>query len=349
MATELVLLAALVCTLVAHLSHQFTRPLSKLYILDRPNARSMHTVPTPRTGGVAILVGIIFGTGLLLALGFEIHSQLAWITIAVALVAAVGFWDDRRSIPPLPRIAAQGTAAAIIVFAGLSLEEIPSPGTTITLNPILGGILTWLFIVWMTNLYNFMDGMDGLAGSMGVIGFGTFAVFGYIANDSTFMAANIIVACAALGFLALNLPRARIFMGDAGAYALGLLAAVLALWGISSGVFGLLSALLVFAPFILDATVTLAIRTLTHKPVWRAHREHAYQQLVKAGVQPTRVLTVECGLMAACGVMSLASNRQSPGVQLVMLGVVTATFGALAFYALLRAKSVASELDSVQS
>jgi UDP-N-acetylmuramyl pentapeptide phosphotransferase/UDP-N-acetylglucosamine-1-phosphate transferase len=142
---------------------------------------------------------------------------------------------------------------------------------------------TLLFLVWMINLYNFMDGMDGLAGGMGVFGFGGLALAGGMAGDELFVGLNLMVVAGLLGFLVWNLPRAAIFLGDAGSSVLGLLAGALAVIGEARGVLPLWAGILLFSPFIFDATLTLLHRAMKREKVWQAHRDHLYQRLVRAG------------------------------------------------------------------
>ncbi|EDN66403.1 glycosyl transferase, group 4 family [Beggiatoa sp. PS] len=179
------------------------------------------------------------------------------------------------------------------------------PGITWTGSTFLQFSASLLFVVWMTNLYNFMDGMDGFAGGMAVFGFGTLAVFGGLANHLFFMAINLMVASAAGGFLLFNFPPARIFMGDVGASSLGFLAAAFSLWGHREGIFPLWVALLVFSPFIFDATVTLLRRLLQGDKIWLAHKSHYYQRLVELGWGHKNTVLWEYALMAACSVSAL--------------------------------------------
>jgi len=145
------------------------------------------------------------------------------------LVGAFSFLDDLHPLSPLIRLAVQGLLAAAAVGAGLGLARLPFPGWVLDLPMWAGWVLTWLWLVWMTNLYNFMDGMDGFAGGMSVVGFG------------------LMVVAASVAFLWYNFPPARLFMGDVGSAALGFLAAGLMLWGQRRGLFPLWLGLLVYA------------------------------------------------------------------------------------------------------
>jgi UDP-N-acetylmuramyl pentapeptide phosphotransferase/UDP-N-acetylglucosamine-1-phosphate transferase len=180
--------------------------------------------------------------------------------------------------------------------------------------------LTGLFILWMINLYNFMDGMDGFAGGMAVIGFTTLAWLGRA--DAGFAAVNLTIAAASAGFLAYNFPPARLFLGDTGSTALGFLAAACSLWGSAAGLFPFWAALWVFSPFIVDATVTLLRRLMRGERVWEAHRSHYYQRLVLLGWGHRRTVLAEYVLMLACaGSAMLAVHLPTHSAFLLALGV----------------------------
>ena len=135
----------------------------------------------------------------------------------------------------------------------------------------------------MTNLYNFMDGMDGLAGGMGVFGFGFLGLAGWLHGDTGFAVQSWVIAAAALGFLRFNFPPAQIFMGDAGSTVFGFLAAVFILQAQRRGLLPVWCGILIFSPFVVDATVTLIRRVLRGDAIWIAHRSHYSQRLVTLG------------------------------------------------------------------
>jgi len=174
-----------------------------------------------------------------------------------------------------------------------------------------------LFVTWAINLYNFMDGMDGFAGGMAVIGFSTLAWLGRV--DEPFMNVCLIVAAANAGFLIHNFPPAKIFMGDTGSTALGFLVAACSLWGSKSGLFPFWVAILVFSPFIVDATATLLRRLLRGERVWEAHRTHYYQRLVLLGWGHRRTVLAEYGLMLACAGSAVVAVHLPPAGQWVLI------------------------------
>ncbi|RMH41568.1 MAG: hypothetical protein D6694_08705 [Gammaproteobacteria bacterium] len=272
---------ALAGLLTAWLAGRFT----PILIQDTPNERSLHARPTPRTGGVAILLAVTVGVWMLFR-----ESGLPWWCVGPALttliIAVVSLLDDLIGLSPVFRLPVHLFAAALVV-----LES-----SDISLWLSMMGIL---MLTWMVNLYNFMDGMDGFAGAMAVIGFAALAWAGWRAGDEAFASVALVVAAAAAGFLVFNLPPARIFMGDVGSATLGLLAGALSWQGWRLGLFPVAYPLLVFSPFIVDATVTLLRRIVRGEKFWQAHREHYYQRLVLAGWSHGRTLAAEVMLMLA--------------------------------------------------
>jgi UDP-GlcNAc:undecaprenyl-phosphate/decaprenyl-phosphate GlcNAc-1-phosphate transferase len=159
---------------------------------------------------------------------------------------------------------------------------------------LVGAILA---VVWMTNLYNFMDGADGLAGGMAAIGFGALALGAWLGDAPRLAAFCAAIAAAALAFLRFNFPPARVFMGDAGSIPLGFLAAALGILGAQQNVWPWLFPLLVFSPFIVDASVTLARRGLRGERIWQAHRSHYYQRVVLLGASHRQLALAAYALM----------------------------------------------------
>lgn len=310
-----------VFVLSAWLTRRFCDPASRWHILDHPNERSLHTQPTPRSGGIAIVAGLLAGYVLGGVAGYGAPAQF-WLLAALLPVATISFLDDRSGVPVSWRFAVHGVGAAALVWgAGLIFQAEFLPGLGVLRSSGVGALFALVYIVWMINLYNFMDGMDGFAGGMAVVGFGTFAVLGGMAGHGAFTFLSLVVAASAGGFLLSNFPPARIFMGDVGSSVLGLLAAALSLWGARDGMFPFWVALLVFSPFIVDATVTLLRRFFHGERVWQAHRTHYYQRLVQLGWGHQKTVVYEYGLMVACSASALlAVHLGSAGQRLIALG-----------------------------
>jgi UDP-GlcNAc:undecaprenyl-phosphate GlcNAc-1-phosphate transferase len=278
--------------------------------LDRPNERSLHEAPIPRVGGIGIMAGVL--------LAFALLRAEPLLAVLVAVLAVVSFLDDRSHLPIAARLAAHGVAAAVFVMT--ALPELPT----------LWQAAAAIAVVWMTNLYNFMDGSDGLAGGMALFGFAAYALGGWLAGDAILCALSASVAAAATAFLAFNFPPARVFMGDAGAIPLGFLAATVGLLGWREGHWPFWFPILVFSPFALDATVTLARRALRGERLWEAHKRHYYQRLVQLGWGHRNTALAEYALMAACGAVALWALGQSDAVQWLALAVMAFVYIALA-------------------
>ena len=288
------------------------------HILDIPNTRSLHGRPIPRTGGVVILVGILIGIVITILETASPPSQtVCFLFAGLGPLALVSFQDDRVGVAIKWRIIIHLLAAANLLTAGLAPDRLNLLSFTWCASTWIAIPLTLLFTVWMINLYNFMDGMDGFAGGMAVIGFSTLAWLGRV--DAGFVATCLIVAAASAGFLIHNFPPAKIFLGDTGSTALGFLAAACSLWGSKVGLFPFWVALLVFSPFIVDATVTLLRRLLRGEKVWEAHRTHYYQRLVLLGWGHRRTVLAEYALMLACAGLALLAVRLPPAGQVALV------------------------------
>lgn len=287
---------------------------SLLSIFSHPNDRTLHSTPTPQTGGLAIVASVVISlimAASVLAMAEPSKAVLpkgvmasgsVWIVLSMLLIFTVSFIDDCIGLPASLRLGVQAVSAFIIIGGiGLTLVYIPIPGgPTIQLG--LAAIpLSALVLIWMANLYNFMDGMDGFAGGMTFFGFGFLAYFGWQAHFPIMLIIASFVAMGALGFLLHNFPPARIFMGDAGSITLGFLAGTLMLLGVRDHAFDLWVPVIIFSPFIVDATVTLVRRIIRRQKIWQAHREHYYQRVVLTGWSHRRTVLAEYGVMTACG------------------------------------------------
>ena len=295
-------------------------------ILDHPNERSLHQRPVPRMGGIGVAAGV--------AASIPFVSQVEWwpLWLGACLLVGISFLDDIIGLPIIGRLLVHFVAAGGVA-AGLLLNR---PGVVVVLLAVVA-------IVWMTNLYNFMDGMDGLAGGMALFGFGFYALAGVLNGHLSFAVTNAAIAATAAAFLLFNFHPARIFMGDAGSTLFGFLAACLGLVGWQLGIWTLWFPGLVFSPFIVDATVTLARRLLRREKIWRPHREHYYQRLVLSGWGHRRTVLAEYGVMALCGGFALLYQYASEEWRLVILGL----WGALFFSLALAVKGVEQRMQPV--
>lgn len=270
--------------------------------MDVPNARSLHDRPIPRIGGLVVIPAAVVAV---VAGGSSSPSH--GIAMLVGILFAVSAGDDRGGLPVLVRLGAHLGAA---VGAAWLLDA----------NWITGALAA-LAIAWMTNLYNFMDGANGLAGGMAVFGFGTYAI---AAQEPAIVLWAACLAGASAGFLVFNSDPARVFLGDAGSIPLGFLAGTLGYWGIRVGDWPYWFPLLAFAPFIVDASVTLVRRMIAGERVWQAHRQHYYQRLIQMGWSHRKLAVAEYLLMAVTGMLGLLLLRQ--GEQTFWLMVVAVAY-----------------------
>ena len=253
-------------------------------MLDRPNERSSHVVPTPRGGGIAV-IGVSVVAWLALVAGGIAPPRAVPVALVAAGLALVSWFDDLRGLSPGIRLLAQFVAVAAGVWA------LPHGAIFQGWLPLeLDAIAVALIWVWFVNLFNFMDGIDGIDGSeAAAIGLGIVLVAGAGGGvDLSIAAPAAAIAAAALGFLVWNWAPARIFLGDVGSvplgYLLGFLLFELALRGQWR------AALILPLYFLADATLTLVRRLARGERVWQAHREHFYQRAVLSGLSHDAVV-----------------------------------------------------------
>ncbi|MDN0118469.1 glycosyltransferase family 4 protein [Yersinia frederiksenii] len=248
-------------------------------IIDTPNSRSSHVIPTPRGGGVAIVVSFLIGIILFYFQGYLTLLPTVGLIISGGIIALVGFWDDHGHIAARWRLLAHFSAAAFLLFCLGGFPVLTISDYTIDLG-LFGSLFGLLFLVWMLNLYNFMDGIDGLASAEAVTACISAIVIYLISGNHIELNSYLVLwllASTVLGFLLWNFPPAKIFMGDAGSGFLGLIIGSLAIsagWIETKFFF---CWLILLGLFIVDATWTLVRRVLGGFKVYEAHRSHGYQ------------------------------------------------------------------------
>jgi len=255
-------------------------------VLDIPNQRSSHSSPTPRGGGLAIVLSFTAGVALL-AGRQAISAQTVWILAACLPVAAIGFFDDHNHIPARWRFLIHAVSAltALYLMHGMPLLWIPAPLDG-WLHRLwmdwhwLGYPMGAFLLVWFLNLFNFMDGTDGIAASEALFVSAALAGYSYF-PDPGLAATALSLSAAALGFLCWNWPKAKIFMGDVGSGFLGLLLGLLILCAARQVGVLLYCGLILFGLFIVDASYTLLYRMLSGQVWHQAHCSHGYQRAAK--------------------------------------------------------------------
>ncbi|MEI6146392.1 MAG: glycosyltransferase family 4 protein [Methylococcales bacterium] len=251
-------------------------------LIDIPNARSSHKLPTPRGGGLSIV--IVFLLGLLALFAFDLVETLVlWALLGSgALVALTGFLDDHGHIAAGWRLLVHFSAAAwgLYCLGGLPPLILPVPGLSMMALDLgwIGQILAALYLVWLLNLYNFMDGIDGIASIEAItVSLGAALLYAMQTGANTLWVTPVLLAMTVVGFLVWNFPPAKIFMGDAGSGFLGIVLGLLSIQAAWVNPLFLWSWLILLAVFITDATWTLFRRLLRGDKVYQAHCSHAYQ------------------------------------------------------------------------
>nr|WP_199040328.1 glycosyltransferase family 4 protein [Dyella sp. ASV24] len=243
-------------------------------MMDLPGQRRSHTLPTPRGGGIGIVVAVLLTVPACLFIlpGRWPFPVVVALAVSTILVAAVGWWDDHASLPVLPRFGIQllsaGLLAVALALAGMSWWWVP-------VLMLAGG--------WSINLHNFMDGIDGLLAQQVIfVGLGL-ALMAQAAIQPAMAVACACLAAAAVGFWYFNRPRARIFMGDVGSGTMGLLifAFTALLWRVDWHL--VWPALILSSSFVADSSLTLLSRMVSGRRWYTAHREHLYQWMVRSG------------------------------------------------------------------
>lgn len=268
-------------------------------LVDVPNERSSHTTPTPRGGGLVIVLVCLIGY---LVIGFVLGLPLSWgYFVGGILVAAVSWLDDLYSLPFWSRLVVHLMAAGVLICDVGFWSEILVPllSADIPLGNVFGLFFTVAWVVWLLNAYNFMDGIDGIAATQALISSIAWAVFALILSVPSVFFLSGIVALSSGGFLIHNWQPAKIFMGDVGSAFLGFTLAAMPLivrseTRVELPVLPVVAVLFVWF-FIFDTVFTITRRLFARRRVWEAHREHIYQKLVIEGAQHHTV-TVLYGL-----------------------------------------------------
>ncbi|MFI8481161.1 glycosyltransferase family 4 protein [Pseudomonas sp. NPDC078700] len=245
-------------------------------LIDIPNARSSHSVPTPRGGGLAVVIIYLTVLPVLFFIGLVTFSSMLALFVTGAVIAIIGFVDDHGHIAARWRLLGHIVAAVWAVFWLGGLPPIAIAGFTVSSGFITSCIAVF-YLVWMLNLYNFMDGIDGLASLEAVTVCVGGAVIYWCLDELSYVYLPLTLAGAVAGFLFWNFPPAKIFMGDAGSGFLGITLGILSIQAAWVAPQLLWSWLILLGVFIVDATFTLLRRLLRGDKVYEAHRSHGYQ------------------------------------------------------------------------
>ena len=281
-------------------------------VLDHPNVRSLHLRPTPRGGGIGIVLPVCLAIGAVGVLVPEVESAASWLAGVGLLVAAVGLADDVRGLPVWIRLGTHLFAAGLVVLGIGTWHSLVWPGLWSLDLGWAAVPVTVLWVVGLTNAYNFMDGVDGIAGVQGLVaGFGWIGA-GYAFHDPLVIVAGTAVAFASLGFLVFNWSPASVFMGDVGSAFLGFQLAALAVLVSSRSQAAATAGILFVWPFVFDTVFTFLRRARHRENVFCAHRSHLYQRLVLTGISHATVAVLYAALAAvgvAIGILVVREAR----------------------------------------
>ena len=311
------LVAAVLAALLSAVLILTTRPLLLRHAMASPNARSSHRIPTPQGAGIAVIAAtlIVAGAVILFAGAADVKIPVA-VFGATLFIAIVGFADDVRSIPVLPRLVLQGLAVAAVIFAAPeSLRIIPACPLWIERALVL------LAGLWFVNLVNFMDGLDLMTAAEAVPIAASVVLLGWLGEmpaSTTIVAAALCGAM--LGFSPFNRPVAKIFLGDVGSLPIGLLLG----WCLLQLAWHqhVAAALLLPLYYLADATVTLFRRLARREPFWAAHRTHYYQRATDNGFTVWRVIGEVFVLNLILAALAIISTRiEQVSIQLMLLAV----------------------------
>ncbi|MBL8833068.1 MAG: undecaprenyl/decaprenyl-phosphate alpha-N-acetylglucosaminyl 1-phosphate transferase [Rhodospirillales bacterium] len=296
------LLPALPVALLVAAAGAFAMAQSRL-LVDRPNARSSHKLPTPRGGGIGLVLGTLAG-GWLVASGMPVAAPVA---AGATIAALAGLADDARPQGAAIKFGAQFLAAFVAIGGGAIIERLYIPGYGAVELGAFGPALTFLWFVGLTNAYNFMDGLDALAGATGTVAAIFLGLAFLLAGVEALAALAFVLAAACAGFLALNLPPARVFMGDVGSQFLGFAFAGLGVFAAGATTDGRLVWLvpIVLMHFLFDTILTASRRLAAGENVFAAHRTHLYQRLNQAGFPHGKVAALLAAMTAIQGSAAL--------------------------------------------
>lgn len=305
-------------------------------ILDIPNARSSHDRPTPRGGGLAVIIAIALGWVAVEL--WVIPSGLPWaLPAAVALVAGISWLDDLRGVSNKMRFLTHALAAAVVLWNIGYWTQFALPGIGTVSLGLLGAVVSLVWILGLTNAYNFMDGIDGIAGWQAVVAGLGWMYIGVVINSPWTIATGGIVAAATGAFLLFNWSPARIFMGDVGSAPIGFLFAALPFVAMTRATPEMamrlpVAAVLLVWPFVFDSVFTFIRRLRNGENVFAAHRSHLYQRLTIANWSHRSVSTLFAGL-GAVGFLAAAAWLTGPfllgtfAVALIIVAAVSLVLG----------------------
>lgn len=267
-------------------------------IVDRPNDRTLHQGVIPRGGGLVIVACLLLIVVAMAVLSDrpQIFSCLASLILAWA---SLSWWDDKADLSARFRFLVQLSICVLTVWALGWVTDV------FAFNLLwLGPVVSVIGLLWMANLYNFMDGLDGFAASQTIIASTSLAFWFFVLGDTELSIVCVVLAAAAYGFLLWNWSPAKIFMGDVGSVTIGAFFGTLFIVGVTRYDLSITSFLALFGVFITDATITILVRAFRREKIWLPHRQHFYQRLANAGYAHSKIALGGIVLMSICSVFA---------------------------------------------
>lgn len=300
-------------------------------MLDIPNARSSHTRPTPRGGGLGIVFGVLIGAWSLFisripSLPFR---EISALSLGGGIVALVGWLDDIHRLPYPIRLVVQAISSVIILIMVGYFRIVTIPFVSDIHLYSIGIPFALLWILGLTNAYNFMDGIDGIAGGQAVVAGLGWAIIGFMSGQSFLGLIGLLLSASSLGFLFHNWPPARIFMGDVGSAFIGFTLAVLPIIGGQRDPRLMIAGILLVWPFVFDTSFTLIRRLTRGENIFVAHRSHIYQRLVIAGYSHRYVTLVYIILALMGTIIALLWYKRAPFVNAAVIVLPIVLFAGL--------------------
>lgn len=307
------------------LTVQIRRYTLKYKLLDFPEARSSHTIPTPTGGGLAIVVSFVIGISFMLDFSSKAYFSLLGAGI---IIAGIGIWDDLNHISAKWRLLAHFIAVFWSLFWLGMIPNFQLWHLSINSSFVVTGIAA-ILLVWLINLFNFMDGIDGIAAAEAVFIACTGGYFSWLNGLEDLTYISLLLAASTIGFLMLNWPPAKIFMGDVGSGFLGIMIGVVIYINILEGS-SIWIWLILFAVFIVDSGVTLIIRIFNREKWYEAHCSHAYQHAAKAwGHQKVTISIILINVFILFPIAYLAYIKPAWGPALSIITLLSLVLAAV--------------------
>ncbi|MFT5572077.1 MAG: Fuc2NAc and GlcNAc transferase [Cryomorphaceae bacterium] len=303
--------------------------LKQRKIVDTPNDRTLHQGAVPRGGGLVISASLL----LVLVASAQLSGRYAMfmgLFVVVLLWALLSWWDDRSDLSPKLRFGAQIALALATVCAFGWLSQVQLSADLWLKFSWFGAFCSVFGILWMANLYNFMDGMDGLAASQTIIAAITIGFWFWQAGDSYFTLVCAVLAASSYGFLLWNWHPAKIFMGDVGSVTLGAFFATLLIIGVTRYQIPAVSFVVLFSVFVVDSSLTLIRRMVRGEKFWLPHRSHHYQRLAGLEIAHSKIVIAAIVLMLLCSLIATLCVLYRDMIGLAILAVSALLLSAIA-------------------